>query len=298
MVSEQDIPPRQAALAYASGSVTVLIWGLTPAATVFAVSEIDGVAVGMLRVILAGLLVLPIAILMRLPRPDNARDWGLLMLSAVTNMTGFSVFFSLSLMYTSTLHVALIQASIPIYAGLFSAAVNKRLPSSRWWLGVAIAFIGLVVLFVSRDASGREASLFGDFLCFLAALCSGVGHVTGGRVSARIGTWGASLWSIAFAGITLIPFFWLVKDGTDWAAVSHQGWSAIAYLVVFSSTLSFLFWYRGIVLGGIARIVPLQFVQPIVTMGIGVWLFSEVMTPALILATLAVMGGIFLTRRA
>ena len=297
-MSDQNIPPRQVTAAYASGSMTVLIWGLTPAATVLAVSEIDAITVGMMRVIIAGLLVLPLAFLFRVRKPVGNRQWALLVFSAVTNMIGFSVFFSLGLKYTSTLHVALIQASIPIYAGLMGAVVDKYWPSLRWWIGVGIAFAGLAILFTANDESAGEAALLGDFYCFLAALCAGAGHVSGGKMAAKIGTLGTSLWGGAFSGLVLIPFLLLAGEFPVWSEVSWSGWSALFYLGIFSSMFSFLFWYKGIALGGIHRIVPLQFVQPLVTFSVGILLFGEVMTVALVIATVAVMGGIALTRKA
>ncbi|MEN8197931.1 MAG: EamA family transporter, partial [Pseudomonadota bacterium] len=73
----------------AAGMLAVVIWGATPAATKYAVAEIDAFAVGMLRTVLAGLAVAPVILLLRLPLPRDGGGWRLLLISTASGFVSF-----------------------------------------------------------------------------------------------------------------------------------------------------------------------------------------------------------------
>ena len=110
---------RLAAATLAAAGFSVLAWGLTPAVTKLAVAEIDPLTVGMLRTVLAMLPGLPLALALRLPLPAGARDWGLLAVSAACGFVGFPLLFGIGVHLTTTAHVALIMAALPLFTGLF-----------------------------------------------------------------------------------------------------------------------------------------------------------------------------------
>jgi drug/metabolite transporter (DMT)-like permease len=61
--------------------------------------------------------------------------------------------------------------------------------------------------------------------------------------------------------------------------------------------LGFFAWYRGLVLGGVLRVSQVQLLQPFIAL-IASWaLLGEVLQPATLLFTLAVVGVVFLGRR-
>jgi drug/metabolite transporter (DMT)-like permease len=49
---------------------------------------------------------------------------------------------------------------------------------------------------------------------------------------------------------------------TTWSTISVPAWISLAYVSVFSMLVGFIFWYRGLALGGIARVGQLQLLQP------------------------------------
>ena len=48
----------------------------------------------------------------------------------------------------------------------------------------------------------------------------------------------------------------------DWSPISLPAWLGLAYVSLFSMLIGFVFWYRGLALGGIARVGQLQLLQP------------------------------------
>ncbi len=62
-----------------------------------------------------------------------------LAVSAACSFAVFPLLISLSLARTTTAHVALILAALPVFTGLIGALVERRRPGGAWWAGVAIA---------------------------------------------------------------------------------------------------------------------------------------------------------------
>ncbi len=282
----------------AAAAFAVVAWGVTPAVTKLAVAEIDPLTVGILRTVIAMAAGLPLAIGLRLPLPAGPRDWGLLALSGACGFVGFPLLFGLGVARTTTAHVGLIMAALPILTGLFGAAVERCLPGPLWRLGAALAFAGEVVLVGARLGFEQPgASLSGDLLTFAACAIAAVGYIAGSRLSRRIGTWATTFWGLSLAGLVLLPVLPLRLDATDWGAVTALGWTAAAYLALFSTVLAYVCWYWALAQGGTARVGAVQFAQPVVALGVAVTAMGEAMTLPLGLAAAAILAGIAIARR-
>jgi drug/metabolite transporter (DMT)-like permease len=48
----------------------------------------------------------------------------------------------------------------------------------------------------------------------------------------------------------------------DWSGIAAPAWIGLGYVSVFSMLVGFVFWYRGLALGGIAGVGQLQLLQP------------------------------------
>lgn len=284
-------------LPWGAGMVTILIWGATPAATKFAVAEIDAFVVGILRTVLAGLAVVPAVLLLRLPLPDDAAGWRLLAISSASGFIGFPLLFSLALAHTSTAHAALVLAVAPIMTGLIGAVVEQRRPSHRWWGGVAIALAGEAVLVLLRGHDGGEATLYGDLLALAACVVVAGGYVAGSRLSPNIGTWTVTAWGAVLGCLLLLPILALRISGEGLPDAGPVAWAATLSLAVFSSLLAYVAWYWALAAGGVSRISALQFLQPVVTLLLAAAVFAEAMTPGLLLSAGAILVGVAIARR-
>jgi drug/metabolite transporter (DMT)-like permease len=295
----QGVRPAAAAglLPWAVGMVTILIWGATPAATKFAVAEIDAFVVGMLRTVIAGLAVVPAVLLLRLPLPAHRADWRLLAISSASGFIGFPLLFSLALAHTSTAHAALVLAFAPILTGLVGAAVERRRPSHLWWGGVAIALAGEAALILLRGQDTIEATLYGDLLALASCFAVAGGYVAGSRLSPSIGTWSVTAWGAVLASLLLLPILAIRFVGGGLPDAGALAWGATLSLAMFSSLLAYVAWYWALAAGGVARISTLQFLQPVVTLLLAVVIFSEAMEPALLLSAGAILVGVTMARR-
>jgi drug/metabolite transporter (DMT)-like permease len=277
--------------------LAIVIWGATPAATKYAVAEIDPLAVGMLRTALAGLAVAPALLLLRLPLPRDRTGWRLLLISTASGFIGFPLLFSLALAHTSTAHAALVLALAPVLTGLVGAVVERRRPGRWWWGGVTVASAGAAALILLRGQGSGEATLYGDLMALAACFAVAGGYVAGSRLSPVIGTWSVTAWGALLGCAVAVPVVATQFAIGGWPDAGLTAWTAIGWLAVVSSLLGYVAWYWALAGGGVARISTLQFLQPAVTLILAVILFAEAMTPVLLLSGAVILIGVAMARR-
>jgi drug/metabolite transporter (DMT)-like permease len=97
----------------------------------------------------------------------------------------------------------------------------------------------------------------------------------------------------------LVPVVgWLCwRDAGQIAAAGAAAWTGFAYVSVFSMFIGFFFWYRGMALGGVARVGQVQLVQPFLSLlGAAVVLGEALEWPTVIFA-IAVIATVGLGRK-
>ena len=276
----------------------VVVWGASSVFTKLAAREIDPVVVGMARTVLGGLVAAPLALAFRIALPKR-EHYLAFAISAFCGFIAFPIMFSIGQRMTSAMHGGLILAVLPIFTGLVAAAVERRRPAGRWWLGCAIAFAGEVVLVTGRGASGAAASsLTGDLLILLASLLAASGYVAGARLTqARYASMGATLWGIAAATVILAPALPLANAGWSLPAASPLAWAAVVFLAWVTSIVGYIGWYWALGHGGIARMGTIQFMQPLSGLVLAFFLLGERPTLPLAIATVLILLGVVIARR-
>jgi drug/metabolite transporter (DMT)-like permease len=79
--------------------------------------------------------------------------------------------------------------------------------------------------------------------------------------------------------------------------VGLPAWLSFAYVTTFSMFIGFFFWYRGLALGGVARVGQVQLLQPFLSLLGASLLLGEALTPANCAFALAVAAVVFGGRR-
>jgi len=78
-----------------------------------------------------------------------------------------------------------------------------------------------------------------------------------------------------------------------WTGVGATAWLGFAYVAVFSMLVGFVFWYRGLALGGIARVGQLQQPQPFLGLLLSALLLREAISWAKVATTVLVVLCVF-----
>src|ERR1700754_4560969 len=101
----------------------------------------------------------------------------------------------------------------------------------------------------------------GDLLMVAAVLLCGLGYAEGATLSRRLGGW-AVLSRALRLSLPMMAVLALFTLPDSWGGVGAPAWISLAYVSIFSMLVGFIFWYRGLALGGIAGVSQLQLLQP------------------------------------
>ncbi len=282
--------------AYAVGMVAMVLWAASPAATWFMVAEIPPLVAGLARTVFAAAVAVPMVMALRLPLPRGWIQWKLALISVVIGFTVFPLIYTYGISRTSTSHAALILAALPAIVGGVGALVERQMPGRMWFAGVIVAMAGEWLLVTTPESSGT-ATIEGDLICLLASLCCGAGYVAGARLSAHVGTWSATFWVLSLAGLVQLPLLLIVGADVQWMALSGACWAGLLFMSLGIGIIGYAAWYWALREGGVVRMAPLQFTQPLISLIIAVALLAEPVTIPVMVAAGTILAGIAIARR-
>jgi drug/metabolite transporter (DMT)-like permease len=276
-----------------NGLAGVLIFSGSLPATRLAVLELNPVFLTSARAALAGLLALLLLGVARAPRPA-AHELGQLALVALGVVAGFPLLTALALQHVNAAHSTVFIGMLPLATALFAVwRGGERLQAGFWiW-----AVLGCTVVAGFALAQGLEASPVGDGLMLAAVLVCGMGYAEGARLARHLGGLQVICWALVLALPLMLPLsllHWPARAGQ----VGTTAWLGLGYVSLFSMFIGFVFWYRGLALGGIARVGQLQLLQPFFGLLLAAGVLGEQVRPTMYLAALGVVACVWGARRA
>lgn len=289
---EGTSPPSRDAGGLLFGALGVLSFSLTLPATKLAVADLDGTVVGLGRALVAAALAAAVLLVRRERLPSREQLRGLAIVGAGV-VVGFPLLSAWAIERVDAAHGAVLTGLLPIATAVGAVVLAGERPSLAFWLA-SLAGLGAVLLFAASMGGG--APQLADLLLLAAVAAAGLGYAEGGRLARGLGGWQVICWALLFSA----PFV-AVPVGLRLAAVGLSAgpgaWLSFAYVSVVSMFLGFFAWYRGLAIGGIARVGQLQLAQPVLTLLWSVLLLGEQVSLPTILAALAVIGTVALGRR-
>ncbi len=133
------------------------------------------------------------------------------------------------------------------------------------------------------------ASSVGDLLMLAAIIVGGLADAEGGRLSRKLGGWQVISWALVLS-LPVMFMLSLVVMPPSFPDAASTSWIGLAYVSLFSMLIGFIFWYRGLALGGIAAVGQLQLLQPFFSLALAAVLLHEKVSLRMFAVTLAVVA--------
>jgi drug/metabolite transporter (DMT)-like permease len=277
------------------GLVGVALFSLTLPFTKIAVAQLDPVFVALGRALGAAALAGAWLWWQRAPLPPRSALMPLALVAAGC-IVGFPWLTAMALRTLPASHGAVLIGIVPLATALYAALRGHERPSAGFWL-TAVLGAGLVTGFALAQGGGRLQQA--DLLLFGAVAAAAVGYAEGGRLARTMGGPRVISWALVLAAPAVAPLLlWL--EGGQLASLRAAGahtWLAFGYVTVFSMFIGFFFWYRGLALGGVARVGQVQLVQPFLSLAGSALLLGERFTVSNLGFALAVAAVLFAGRR-
>jgi drug/metabolite transporter (DMT)-like permease len=274
------------------GLLGVAMFSLTIPFTRMAVAELDPVFVALGRALGAALLAAAWLAWKRAPLPPHS---ALLPLALVAGgcIVGFPLLTSIALRTMPSAHGALLVGVLPLATALYAALRGFERPSRGFW---AMALLGasLVAAFaLSQDGGSLQRA---DLLVFGAVAAAAVGYAEGARLSRSLGGPETICWALLLSAPVLLPVL-LWHGVPPLGGVGPRAWLGFGYVTAISMFVGFFFWYRGLALGGVARVGQVQLLQPFLSLAGAALLLGESLTLKNCAFALAVAAVVFGGRR-
>lgn len=267
-----------------SGLIGVIIFSGSLPATRIAVSGFTPLFLTSARAVIAALLGAGLLLLLPQKRPARA-DIGPLTVVAAGVVIGFPLLTALALEHITAARSIVFIGLLPLATALFGVLRGGERPKPAFWL---FSVVGAATVAGFALGNGVPSSVVGDLLMVGAVLLCGLGYAEGARLSRRLGGWQVISWALLLALPLMLAVAAATRPGTL-APVSVAAWAGLAYVSVFSMLVGFVFWYRGLALGGIAAVGQLQLLQPFFGLALAALLVGEQVSATMIAATLLVV---------
>ncbi|ABY98953.1 TPA: DMT family transporter [Pseudomonas putida] len=266
-----------------NGFIGVAIFAGSLPATRVAVAAFEPTFLTCARATIAATVAALFLIVLRQPRPKRG-DVSSLVVTALGVVIGFPLLTALALQHITSAHSIVFVGLLPLCTAAFAVLRGGERPRPLFWL-FSLTGAGLVVGYALMN--GAEASVVGDLLMMAAVVVCGLGYAEGARLSRTLGGWQVISWALLVA----LPFMLLLTIANfpapdAFAKVSGPAWFSFGYVSLFSMLIGFVFWYRGLVQGGIAAVGQLQLFQPFMGLGLAALLLHEHVSWLMLVVTL------------
>ncbi len=278
--------------AWGNGLLGVIIFSGSLPATRVAVAGFSPLFLTSARAIIAALLAAALLVLLRQPRPEQ-RDLASLAIVALGVVIGFPLLTALALQHITSARSIVFIGLLPLATAVFGVLRGGERPRPVFWLFACLGSATVAAFAFSSDGSD---ALIGDLLMIAAIILCGLGYADGAVLSRRLGGWQVISWALVLAA-PLMLLLTLMTLPTSWQGIGVPAWLSLAYVSVFSMLVGFVFWYRGLALGGIAAVGQLQLLQPFFGLALAGLLLGEPVAWTMIAATGLVVMFVAFARR-
>lgn len=280
------------ATGWGNGLLGVIIFSGSLPATRVAVGGFSALFLTSARAVIAALIGLAVLGLLRQARPQRG-DLASLAIVSIGVVVGFPLLTALALQHITSARSIVFIGLLPLSTAIFAVLRGGERPQPPFWLFAVLGSATVAGFALSGDGS---ASLAGDLLMVAAIVLCGLGYAEGAALSRRLGGWQVISWALLLALPLMVPVAILTWPSA-WSAVSVPAWIGLAYVSIFSMFVGFIFWYRGLALGGIARVGQLQQLQPFFGLALAGLLLHEPVAWSMVAATVVVVACVFFARR-
>jgi drug/metabolite transporter (DMT)-like permease len=268
-----------------SGLLGVIIFSGSLPATRVAVADFSPLFLTSARAVIAALLGAAFLFALRQPKPER-RDILPLALVAFGVVVGFPLLTALALRHITAAHSIVFIGLLPLATAIFGVVRGGERPHAPFWV---FSVIGAAAVAGFALYGGGGGTLVGDLLMVAAILVCGLGYAEGATLSRRLGGWQVISWALLLS-LPIMAGIALLALPARWADIGAPAWIGLAYVSVFSMLVGFIFWYRGLALGGIAAVGQLQLLQPFFGFVLAAILLGEPIAWTMIASTVIVVA--------
>jgi drug/metabolite transporter (DMT)-like permease len=288
-------PGRSAALASVVVAAAVLSSSYT--ITKFALRDVPPLTIGVIRFVLAALLLAGwVHLVKRYPRPPAAD----LRRLAVGGLLGITLYFAIEnigVQLATASDAALLVAAYPALTAFLELVLYRHRTRPAALAGIGLAVAGVFFVVGYAPASGGTHRLVGDILLVVSGIVWALYNFSTRTVAHRYPTPVVLYYQSLAGAIGFVPLAFLEHD--KWHSFSHPGTTiaALAALTVLCSVAGLGLYAKGLQRLRPSTAVNLLNLVPVFGLVIAIATLGETVTPLQLAGGLIVVVGVTITTR-
>ena len=273
--------------------VVCVFWGSTYLAIRVGVGVLPPFLFAGMRFLIAGGLVLAVALALGDKLPRRAVDWRTQAIVGVLLLAGGNAFVVWAEQYTASGIASIFVVTVALWMAFFDAIIPGGSGDLNWRVvaGLLLGFLGTSLLVGANPAEILRSDLRGPIALTCASAAWSLGSVYGKRHRTETSPYvGAALQMIA-GGATVVVVGTALGEWSRWH-LTARGAGAIAYLVVFGSILGYSAYTYALRHASPTIIGTYAYVNPVIAVLLGWLILREPVTARTFLAMALIVGAV------
>jgi drug/metabolite transporter (DMT)-like permease len=275
--------------------LTCLIWSTVWLFIKLGVRDVPPVTFAAMRLVIAILVMVPITIALKTPRPRHLREWGSVAGTGVILLGLNYGLLNWGLQHISSGLTAVLQAMTPAFALVFAHLLlpDERM-TARKVIGLLLGIGGIAIIFWDQLHFGGRA-FAGSLTVTLGALCVAFAYVMVRRTIRDLHPSIITSGQMVAAFVPLLVYAWAVEGNPfriQWTATAL---SAALYLALLGSILAAWLNYWLLKRVGAVNLLVMGLVEPVIAILLGAWFLGETMNTRALLGGAIILVSVALT---
>jgi drug/metabolite transporter (DMT)-like permease len=249
------------------------------------------------RYVVAGLFLLAMLIVMRKPVALPRRDWVPMLVLSVVGVGVFQAAWGFGMARTPPSIGSIVMTTTTAFSAILAWIGGRKLPALGW-LGIAVAFAG-VVMVVNNSLSRITLALGnvdGALFWMLSAFAWALYVDRCAPYNGRLGNLRVIAWTTLVGGVLLTLLSLCFDSIAEFGRLSTAQWGYWLYTAIFPVGVAFLGLSFGFERLGVSHTMVYMYLMPVAGVGLSAAVFGDPLTPARVLGGLIVLLGVILTR--
>jgi len=270
-----------------------VVWGSTYLAIRVGVGVLPPFLFAGLRFVIAGLLVLAVALALGDTLPRRAVDWRTQAIVGVLLLAGGNAFVVWAEQYVASGIASIFVVTVALWMAFFDAIIPGGSGDLNWRVvaGLVLGFVGTTLLVGASPAEILRADLRGPIALTCASASWSLGSVYGKRHKTETSPYvGAAIQMVAGGTATALVGT-LLGEWSRWH-LTGRGVGALAYLVVFGSIIGYSAYTYALRNASATIVGTYAYVNPVIAVLLGWLILREPVTPRTFLAMALIIGAV------
>jgi drug/metabolite transporter (DMT)-like permease len=285
------------AKAFFALGLVCFFWGTTWIASREGVQHMPPIQMAGIRQFLGGMCYVVFFLIKGTSWPKGKEWWPILILTFL-NFTLSNTLSTWGIRYIPAGLGSIIGAIFPLWLVIIGLFISKSGIKGKTIAGLLFGFAGICVIFYEHlHEFANSEFLFGVIISVASTWSWAFGTIYTKKHALHFNPYFALGLQMVISGATLFAGTHAAGTAVSFDAIPWQSWTAIAYLVVFGSVISFIAYLYALQNLSTEQTSLYAYINPIVAVLLGALLFGETLTTFIIVGVLITLYGVYLVNR-